>query len=396
MPSGKQHHHNMEQAPGSPASFPIAFHRWLEALGKPRKRPDEAEHLLIAAARIQLSEENQSTIIRQLNSGQLNWKRLTALARRHKLLPLLHRHLSKKELSALVPGWVLEALRYTYQQTLAANILLLDELKSVLLHLNTAGIDAILLKGAQTARTLYPDPALRPMGDIDLLVRSRDLVRVDGLLQAQGYVKMVYSRPIVATGLFDPEYVKKSLHLPIIIDLHRHFHHGWRFQIGFEELWQRARRHNWNDGWSFSLDREDGILHQCIHHGVSYHNFPFISMVDLHETINASPPDWEQLGKRARQWGVATIVWLGLELLEAAYPGKVPEKVRTSLRPGRLARLLLPLYIRKEAPDYAVPPLVNNYLYLPHILTTTDNWRGRTGYVAEYLYYRLKGMLREH
>ena len=47
-------------------------------------------------------------------------------------------------------------------------------LREISRALNRAGLDALLVKGAALALTVYADPAARPMGDIDLLVRPRE------------------------------------------------------------------------------------------------------------------------------------------------------------------------------------------------------------------------------
>ncbi len=48
------------------------------------------------------------------------------------------------------------------------------------------GIEAIPLKGLALAFTLYPDEALRPMGDIDLLIRPEQVFKARDLIVAHG------------------------------------------------------------------------------------------------------------------------------------------------------------------------------------------------------------------
>ena len=62
------------------------------------------------------------------------------------------------------------ALQREYYSTAAYNALLFSELDRVLTALDAADIPVIVLKGAALAQTLYPDPGLRPMSDLDLLV----------------------------------------------------------------------------------------------------------------------------------------------------------------------------------------------------------------------------------
>ena len=57
----------------------------------------------------------------------------------------------------------------------------------MLVALERAGVQAIILKGAHLAWTLYPEAAQRPMNDIDLLVREADLPAAEKSLADCGY-----------------------------------------------------------------------------------------------------------------------------------------------------------------------------------------------------------------
>jgi hypothetical protein len=62
-----------------------------------------------------------------------------------------------------------------------------DALESVLAIADTIGCRPILLKGGSTALRYYPEPHLRTMGDLDLLVDLRDQHRLEAALRAQGF-----------------------------------------------------------------------------------------------------------------------------------------------------------------------------------------------------------------
>ncbi len=60
-------------------------------------------------------------------------------------------------------------------------------LEHVLEECDRAGVDVLPVKGILTARLLYPDPGQRPIQDIDLRVRERDLARVEQLGTRAGW-----------------------------------------------------------------------------------------------------------------------------------------------------------------------------------------------------------------
>jgi hypothetical protein len=51
-----------------------------------------------------------------------------------------------------------------------------------------AGIEVACLKGTAAGSLIYPDADLRPLSDVDLLVRPRDLKRLVDVLKAKGFV----------------------------------------------------------------------------------------------------------------------------------------------------------------------------------------------------------------
>jgi hypothetical protein len=69
----------------------------------------------------------------------------------------------------------------------ARHLLMTRALATILRHFATSDLAVIVLKGPVLAETVYPDPALRPFSDLDLLVRPEDRRRADLALRALGY-----------------------------------------------------------------------------------------------------------------------------------------------------------------------------------------------------------------
>src|SRR5438045_176393 len=84
------------------------------------------------------------------------------LVRRHMLAPLAY----KAGVSAFRNDHIASSLQAERRTA---------ELRTALDVLGSASIPVILLKGIAYAGSVYPDPADRPMSDIDLLVRSSDI-----------------------------------------------------------------------------------------------------------------------------------------------------------------------------------------------------------------------------
>ncbi|HBX71099.1 MAG TPA: hypothetical protein DEH25_17405 [Chloroflexi bacterium] len=86
---------------------------------------------------------------------------------------------------ALMPAAVWKFLQTSYYKTAARNAVLLGELDRILAAFEAAKIPVIVLKGAALAQTVYPDPGLRPMGDLDLLIPESCVYKTFKLLKKQ-------------------------------------------------------------------------------------------------------------------------------------------------------------------------------------------------------------------
>lgn len=102
-----------------------------------------------------------------------------------------------------------------------------EKLASVVLALRAAGVEVVALKGAVLASFHYPDPAFRPMGDLDLLLTDpRDLSRATEVLGGAGWRALldtprhrVFARPderVVRPAAEDPDN-------PIRVEIHTSF-----------------------------------------------------------------------------------------------------------------------------------------------------------------------------
>ena len=100
-----------------------------------------------------------------------NWPSLIEAADYHGLAPLLGSaiHPCPDEISEDDAA----RLRCAYRDSARRGLFLTTRLLLLLGRFEDAGISVIPLKGPVLAEMLYPDPALRPFSDLDLLVHAR-------------------------------------------------------------------------------------------------------------------------------------------------------------------------------------------------------------------------------
>lgn len=120
-------------------------------------------------------------------SQAINWSKLAAKAEREGLLPLLFHSMGQRHLLSYLPLSLQQSLSQEYYAAAAAAILRQTTLKEVLHSFKIAKLPIIVLKGAMLAELVYENPALRPMADIDILIRLGDVDNVHSLLISTGY-----------------------------------------------------------------------------------------------------------------------------------------------------------------------------------------------------------------
>ena len=110
------------------------------------------------------------------------WARIVARASDHRCLPCLDRSLTDTGLGNLAPAPTMAALARRRAGWTRRALGVARECARIHHVLATAGIAHLFLKGVPLALDAYPQPWLRPMRDIDVLVAPGDAQRAHALL----------------------------------------------------------------------------------------------------------------------------------------------------------------------------------------------------------------------
>jgi hypothetical protein len=263
------------------------------------------------------------------------WAEVVRLAGRGGVAPLVHRTVKRADLP--VPEAPRRQLRAAYAVNAIRNAAIADEVARVSARLEAAGIPVIPLKGAGLMHTLYPDPALRVLSDIDLLVRREQARAAEGVLVGAGYGYVDTGLLLESARRFNHEVV---FHRPaptggFMVELH--FGLLTRFGRGLAaQAWPRARR---PDDGVRALAPEDELLFLCAHFMVHLCEPQLKWLVDVAELASAAALDWETVQSRAQALGLATAVHEAGRRAATLLGAPVP--ALPALQPARLPRAAL-------------------------------------------------------
>jgi hypothetical protein len=274
-----------------------------------------------------LATEQQDRL-RTLVASGLDWERVQALARRHRLTHLLFHHLNQSA-NELVPASVLESLREAFNRNARRSLLLSAELREVHALFTQAGIAALAYKGPVLGQQLYGNVALREMSDLDVLVERHNVTAARDLLIDRGY----YSLP-AAVGIPDRLALSWDCNLILIRDQPRQiFELHWAlaagrytFPLPFAEAWNRKHEVLLSGTRLPTFSAEDQLLILCFHG--SRHMWECIEWIaGVAELIRSEVVDWDELWRRAERLRSRHRLMLGLKLATDLLDAPVPDEM---------------------------------------------------------------------
>lgn len=121
--------------------------------------------------------------------GERDWEVLLGMARRHRLMPLLHWRLEHEHTGVRIPPAVRDELAGGFRHSTLRVLRMQRELLLIHRILESVDIPHIALKGAYLAFYAYPHPALRPMRDLDILVPREMALRAYRILLEAGFAR---------------------------------------------------------------------------------------------------------------------------------------------------------------------------------------------------------------
>lgn len=250
-----------------------------------------------------------------------------------RLIPLLQANLQRLGIDDLLVSRMCETQRVSWYW----NTQLMLRLKNVLTSFTSAGIETILLKGLPLALAYYDALDLRPIGDLDLMIRHRDWTAAIGILTAAGW----------RTEEGDADPLRRSTHAVAFkdrtgfeIDLHLSMFHECIEPEKLEPFWRRSVPLVTRNISSQILCSADQLLH-CLVHGLRANDVSPVRWVADAVTILRREPrlDWPRLLDQTQRLRLGLPVSTGLNYLALTFPGLIPNEPLTQLsryRPGLL------------------------------------------------------------
>jgi len=220
--------------------------------------------LLTRSMRIRVDPVSDRQVVQQVQLTE--WQEAATQAEANGLGPLLYLYL--KTVETVYPAFVRRELQGLYLRHRHANRVRTQVLAEILAAYRAAGIEVRVLKGMALVHLVYPEPGLRPMRDIDLLVKESQMVQAQQLLADLGF-----HAPLPDDSLRDKHLApatRQTDGLTITVELHHNLFESFQMvSMTFDDLASASLAFQLGDTPAETLGCEDMLWHLCQH--VAYH-----------------------------------------------------------------------------------------------------------------------------
>jgi Uncharacterised nucleotidyltransferase len=270
---------------------------------------------------------------------EVSWPALVTLAEAHGVISLLASALAQLE-ENLVPPEFAHKIHQLHRAQVLSGLQMTAELFRLVDQFRDAGLEVLLVKGPTLALRAYGDTGARQYGDLDFLVRQKDIIRATELMISTGYQPEIPIDALSAQKI-PGQYLFVRIAAPLLVELHtertmRYFPRG----LPIKEFFAR-RQYVSVDGHHIpALAIEDELLVICIHG--AKHLWERLSLVaDVTAFVaRQTTLNWERNFANARAVGAERMLNTGLLLADNLLGTALPENIRARLQSDRSASRL--------------------------------------------------------
>lgn len=323
--------------------------------------------------------ENHDSIIRRLADNSLDWSQLLWKSEIFRTTPLINYHINRLELQRFIPEEIMMYLQNWHEISSLRSRLLFRELNIICQAFDNAGIEYFLFKGIVMSSLLYPDPFIRPMLDLDLMVKPQSISTARQIMAELGYchalwnpdnnslnvisfeqsggndeesyelpafMKLISVESPVSSEVVPRTWRRKHLKcfvdhngnisFPLFVDIH------FNLSLGFDlqDVWRGAGRDTIFER-SVPISSMTTMLwfiaSRLYHEAFQFNTYKLIMFGDLNVILRQryDAIDWEELIMVVRKYGMQPSVFYVLAQLKRIMGANIPDDILSQLLPNQ-------------------------------------------------------------
>ncbi len=290
----------------------------------------EVELLLAAAGNY--DEDHRRALIEDILKDEIDWDYFKQLTNHHRIWPLVYWNLNLADSKAISKQF-LDHLKDQFNQTALRNLFLSQKLLELLELLKSNHIDAIPYKGSFLASEYYGNLALRQFGDIDILVKQKDILNVRAILIDSGFIPLdkldKKNEKIFLKHNYDFHFNSSDGKFHVEI----HWQLIYRpLQPAIEYIWESCINTKFFGTEVLTLPPEEWLVILCLH-GYKHYWQRLKWLCDIALIIKSNPNlNWNHIKWRANNLGTEKSLYLGLYVAHFLLNAKLPNDIVQIIR----------------------------------------------------------------
>jgi hypothetical protein len=314
-------------------------------------------------------------------ASQVDWQHLFAITPPD-LSAYLGYKISENGLTSQCPAELLREAGDTRLAIAARWLRLRFELRNLVSEFKRHNLDFVVLKGAVLAFIAYPDSSLRPVSDVDFLVRTENLEKTLKLIEDAGFrcpERFEFANPLI---IKDSAVPGEEISLPFekpgtqaLIEVHTQLESAepW-FPVPIEKVWEHIEETDWNDVCIPILDASEFLFHLVLHLSRGhFFSLGLRPLLDVHLWVELQEKrlDWQWIAKECVRRGYSDWMYLTLKMVNDSFRTPIPREFFDQMAtPPKLERLQKLAYDQIWADQRAhskVPPRLAITLAQPSV-----------------------------
>ncbi len=286
-------------------------------------------------------KKNRGIIEDILQNSKINIDSFLSRIDRHLIRPFILNELVRYAMPEQMKTRITAAAREAVLEAVLRNQMLKKEYSMIQKILEHHGIECVLLKGLSLDFS-----GIRTVGDLDILVREKDLLAADKLVPLAGYdyvgdilnllIKKNERKDISRQLAWNNQFQYHNTKNALLLELHINFFErsrGYKFDLGslldsINAFWDRKK---WNGKLgTYVLCNEDLLLLMCLHTALKrapYANqFVLRNLLDIAGLVEEGI-DWDRIVAESIALNVSSFVLFALTLTARLLDVEVPEKI---------------------------------------------------------------------
>lgn len=264
--------------------------------------------------------------------------------------------------------------------TTVNNIILLKNARDIAAVFQRAGVPLIVLKGAALLETVYADLSIRPMADIDLLIREKDYFRAHKLVSGLDFIQQ--------QGTTFPAYAKKQSGFDVEVEMHTKLMYAPE-----KEIWQDPMRFSLDGQEAYTLSLEQNLIYLCYHYAVCHttHDPKGIRDIALLVQAHKGVVKWDDLISKIKRYRLQAPCYYTFARVKENFCPAIPDDFVAKIKPGvslqsALLKKIFAGKVKMPNTAYILELLIDPRIILSYVFPAPWSLRLRYNVRSPWLY----------